>query len=66
MKRLDLPWASLRVGQSFVFPPAQSLRATQRQATARAAYQKRKHGRNFVVRTLPLPAGAEVRVWRVV
>jgi hypothetical protein len=66
MKRLDLPWASLRVGQSFVFPPAQSLRATQRHATARAAYQRKKHGRNFVVRTQPRPAGAEVRIWRVV
>lgn len=66
MTRRDLPWARLRVGQSFVFPPAFSLRATQRQATARAAYQKRKHGRNFAVRTLPLLGGAEVRVWRVV
>lgn len=64
MMRRALPWRRLKVGDSFVFPPARSLRATQCQATARAAYQRSKHGRTFAVRTLAVAGLREVRVWR--
>jgi hypothetical protein len=66
MSRRALPWAELRRGESFVFPPARSLRLTQRQAAARAAYQKSKHGRSFVVRTITEYGERVVRIRRIV
>ena len=65
MSRRSLPWDATAVGRSFVFVSAGTLRATQRQATARAAYQKKRHGRIFVVRTVTEAGGRVVRVRRI-
>lgn len=65
MTRRKLPWARVLPGKSFAFPSGGSLRATQVQATARAAYQKRRYGRRFVVRTVVEKGRTVVRLRRV-
>ncbi len=64
-RRRSCPWSTTRRGESFVFAPAATLRATQCQATARAAYQKKRYGRVFVVRTATEAGQRVVRLRRV-
>ncbi len=59
------PWRQLTVGDSFIFPPRASLRATQVAANGACGARKALHGEQYTTRTVEEDGQRVVRVWRV-
>lgn len=59
------PWRQLAIGDSFVYPPAATLRQTLTRAASACAYRKSDHGETYTIRTVEENGQRVVRVWRV-
>lgn len=59
------PWRQMAPGDSFVFPPRNTIRHTYNNAQAAVAYRKSGHGETYRVRMVEENGERVVRVWRV-
>lgn len=63
--QVKYPWASMKVGDSFVFPAHSSgIKATQRRAFAAAFGRVKAHGGRYTTRQVEENGEHVVRIWR--